>query len=99
VLNLHKEEDRLALSKGDFYWFIKLLTAPCKQIEACPVNFPETAFYRRGVAVEMIKTDAQSHLLVSIKQESKLTQDNIRFTLIQATRDRRKYINRNKVFD
>jgi hypothetical protein len=40
-----------------------MLCAPNNKVEACPLNFPETAFYQNGVCVELFKTDHETGLL------------------------------------
>ena len=45
---------------------MKMLVVPSSQVEAFPLNFPETAFYANGLASELIKTDPKTGLLVSI---------------------------------
>jgi hypothetical protein len=66
-------------------------------IDACPLNFPETCFYQEGVAVEVIKTDFSSGRLVSIKQENRLTAEQIRNHFVSVVRERRKAVNRVKL--
>ena len=66
------------LVTGDLHWLMKNLCAPNSHIDACPLNVPETCFYQDGHAVEVIKTDFATGKLVSIKQESRLTAEQIR---------------------
>ena len=85
------------ISTGNLHWLIKNLCAPNAQIEACPIIFPETAFYLNGSPVEIVKTDNDSGNLISIKQESKLTAELIRNQFVTVVRERRKFVNRQKM--
>lgn len=53
-------------------------------------------FYNNGQAIDLVRTDVDSGLLQSCRQESKLTWDKITVGFVTAVRDRRKYINRQK---
>jgi hypothetical protein len=77
---------------SQFHWLMKNLCAPTPQIESCPILFPDTAFYKDGVALELIKTDPDTGLLTSVKQESKLTWEKITQSFITVVRDRRRFV-------
>jgi hypothetical protein len=47
--------------------------------------------------VEIVKTDNDSGNLISIKQESKLTAELIRNQFVSVVRERRKFVNRQKM--
>lgn len=71
-----------------------MLCAPNSQIAACPLLFPETVFYNNGICIDLVKTDAETGLLLSIKTESKLTPEVIRNQFVTVVRERRKFVNR-----
>lgn len=54
--------------------------------------FPDTVFYKDGVAQEIIKTDPDTGLITSVKQESKLTWEKVTQNIITVVRDRRRFV-------
>lgn len=77
------------------YWLIKMLCAPNNKVAACPVQFPDTAFYQNGVCIDLVNTCADTGFLQSFKQhESKLKWDKLTIHFVTVTRERMKYTNR-----
>lgn len=93
------ESQPAQLQRGDLYWLMSNLCAPNAKIAAMQLMFPDSVFLKEGVFTELIKTDLDSGLLVSVKQESKLHPEVLIRTLTKAVKDRRRFVNKSKVFE
>ncbi len=94
--SLQVAPDFSPLQQGDLHWLMSNLCAPNNKIEAMQLMFPDSVFLKNGQFIEMIKTDVDTGLLVSIKQESKLHPEVLIRTLTKAVKDRRRYVNKSK---
>jgi hypothetical protein len=67
LLANYSESQSRQLQRGDLHWLMSNLCTPNAKIEAMQLMFPDSVFLKDGVFTELIKTDLDSGLLVSIK--------------------------------
>jgi len=90
---LFKTNPILNVKTKTFHWLMHNLCAPNKDIEALPLNFPDTAFFGKdGQCEEIISTDPTTNFLVAVTSESKLAKASIRKNFPNVVRDRRRRI-------
>lgn len=66
-------------------------------MESCQIHFPDTVFVTNGKPEELIRSDPETCHLQSIKGENRLTADKIAVLLANAVRERRRFVNPDKV--
>jgi hypothetical protein len=74
----------------DFAWLMQSLLATSDKVKGCELIFPDTAFFRKGKPVIVIRSDPRDFCLMGVTQTKKLSLQSIYKDFQNVVRRRRK---------
>lgn len=74
----------------DFFWLMHSLLASSDKVKGCELIFPDTAFFRKGKPVIVIKSDSKDYCLVGVRHPKKLSLQSIYKDFQNVVRRRKK---------
>jgi hypothetical protein len=61
----------------DFFWLMQNLLPASEKVKGCELIFPDTAFFKKGKPVIVVRSDPRDYCLVGIRHPKKLSLQSI----------------------
>lgn len=74
----------------DFFWLMTNLLPASEKVKGCELIFPDTAFFKKGKPVIVIKSDPRDFCLLGIRNQKKLSLQSIYKDFQNVVRRRKK---------